>query len=106
MLPLLMQLQMLLSALVSALQATPLDKRPRVHAVLETIGGALQVGAAIGEGAQVLAERVRTIRSAAEAREGPLVEADVEAVLAQVRAASEAFRAAAARRSGGEAGAP
>lgn len=98
MLPLLMQLQMLLSALVSALQASPLDKRPRAHAVLEAIGGALQVGAAIGEGAQVLAERVRAIRSAAEPNAGPLTEADVEAVLAQVRTASETFRAAAAQR--------
>lgn len=97
MLTLLLQLQMLLSAVVAVLQASPLDQKPRVHAVLAAVGEALRFGAAAGEGAQALAVRIGALRRELEAlgaRETPLRAEEVDAVLARVRSASEAFRAA------------
>jgi len=97
----LMQLQMLLSALSAFVQITPLSAKPRAMEALGFVGRALSAGAAAAEEWDDLSERLRSLRLEVEAlaeRREPLSPEDLEDALSRVRAASAGFRAAARAR--------
>lgn len=93
----LMQLQMLLSALSAFMQVTPLAAKPRALEALSFVGRALSAGAAAAEEVEDLADRLRVLRLEVEQmaqRREPLRPEELDAALARVRAASAGFQEA------------
>lgn len=93
----LMQLQMLLSALSAFMQVTPLAAKPRALEALSFVGRALSAGAAAAEEVEDLADRLRVLRLEVEQmaqRREPLRSEELDAALARVRAASAGFQEA------------
>lgn len=93
----LMQLQMLLSALTTVLQHSPLGEKPRAREALDLVASALSAGAAAAEDVHQVSDRLRDLRQEVERlaqRPSPVSPEELESALAQVRAASAGFRAA------------
>ena len=92
-----MQLQLLLTALSTLLPFAPDKYRARIAEVLDTAAGALAAGGAIAVNLDDLAAKLAAVRAEVEAmaQTGHIVtDAELDAAMARVRAASAAFRAA------------
>jgi hypothetical protein len=93
----LLQLQLLLAALSALLPLLPDVLRARAGEILDVAGKALSLGGALSTGAEDLAQKLAVIRAEIEAMAAArhTVTADeLDAAMARVSAASNAFREA------------
>lgn len=97
MLNLMLQLQLLLAALSAFLPLVPSEHRVRAVEILDVAAKALAAGGAIATNVDDLAVKLAAVRAEVEtmAAAGKTVsEAELDAAMARVRAASASFRAA------------
>lgn len=101
------QVQMLMAGLSALLPLVPQKGRARVAEVLDLVGAALRLGAAVSSEVEDLAIKLREVRMDIErlAESGrPLTGDDFDVAFQRVRGASDAFRAALATAESQEAG--
>ncbi|MEQ1707318.1 MAG: hypothetical protein ABL864_03190 [Terricaulis sp.] len=97
MLNLMMQLQMLLTALSALLPLIPVDQRGRAAEFLDVAARALAVGGTIAGNLDDLARKLAAIRGDVEAMAAAgraVTPGELDAAIIHVRTASAAFRAA------------
>jgi len=93
----LIQVQLLLAALSAFLPLVPADARSRAGEILELAAKALAAGVSVAANLDDLAAKLAAVRADIEARAlggQPITDADMDAAMTRVRAASAAFRAA------------
>ena len=92
-----MQLQLLLTALSALLPLAPEQYRVRIAEVLDIAAKALAAGGSVAANLDDLAAKLAGVRAEVEAMASAghkVSEAELDAAMARVRAASAAFRAA------------
>jgi hypothetical protein len=97
MLNLMLQLQMLLTALSVFLPLVPADSRTRAAEILDMAAKALAAGGAVAANLDDLAKKLADVRAEVEAMAAAgrsVTGEDLDVAMTRVRAASAAFRAA------------
>jgi hypothetical protein len=95
MLNLILQVQMLLTALSAFLPLVPEARRTRAAAILDLAAQALAAGGAVATNLDDLANKLATVRAEVEvmaAAGRAVTDAEMDAALTRVRTASTAFR--------------